>query len=187
MPDPIIEDERYVTSEEDSVALVLVDRDNFVFVDAEAEYVVVAELDAAFVSDSDVDLVQIDEVDTIIIASGEQGPRGIPGPIPPNSTISFPFRWGDATPADLGAFLGVLVTVSIIVLTPFDGVNTQLSVYGSGHPDLLPAADVIPSELGRYESNPGVHFGTSTQIYLNITPGAGASQGEGIVYLEITQ
>lgn len=107
-------------------------------------------------------------------------------PSVPSSPEAFAFSWGDATPAVMGLYTGVVVAISIVIVTPFNGVAPELSVTAPGYPTLMAAADNLPKEAGRYETNPGVRLPADTSLSLNIAPGIGASAGNGIVYLEIT-
>lgn len=116
-----------------------------------------------------------------ILEAAEQGPPGRDGG---GAQAGIPFAFGDATPSLLGLFAGTVVAVSIVILTPFNGVGAELSIT-SPSATLIGAAQSLPGEFGRYETSPGLRLATPTALSLNITPGLGASAGSGIVYLEI--
>lgn len=114
-------------------------------------------------------------------AAGEQGPPGADG----NGNIQINFAFGDATPVNLGAVTGLVVAVSLIVEDGFNGTGAALAVGTLSSPELLmQVAQNSPSEPARYEANPGERL-AGESIYLFITPGTGASQGAGTLYMEI--
>lgn len=124
--------------------------------------------------------------ETVIVSSAEQGPEGPPGP--PGATggsFDVAFSYGDASPVLIGVLNGVVISASVVIQTPFNGVLPTLSIGTLTQPSLImTSAGVFPDELGRFESNPGVTVNDS--LYLYITPGLGASQGSGVVYLEVS-
>lgn len=157
-------------------------------------------MDASLVvaQDDAVVVVQVGEHDSVlsttvsevvIVSSAEQGPEGPPGPQGPPGAVggSFDinFNFGDASPALIGALNGVVISASIVIQTSFNGVSPALSIGTLSQPSLIMSSGgVFPEEVGRYESNPGVAVNDS--LYLYITPGLGASQGSGVVYLEVS-
>lgn len=98
-----------------------------------------------------------------------------------------PFSFGDATPKFLGLYDNIIVSVRIVILVPFDGVNPQLEVYATGYPTLMEAGQNDPTTVSAYESSPGVELFSDTNIYLAITPGVGCSQGSGAVFIRVLE
>lgn len=110
---------------------------------------------------------------------------------PSFAPLEIPFSWGDATPKLLALVAtGKLVSeVSIILTTTFNGVGATLAIGSTGSPpeDLMARAQNDPAALATYRTNPNKVYGVATNIYLTIAPGAGASQGAGLVKLVIQQ
>lgn len=94
------------------------------------------------------------------------------------SEVEVRFYYGDATPKPLVTVPAnkVVQEVLLTVITPFDDVASTLSV----EPGLLATNENLPSVSGNYGSVPGVEFGTSTLLTLNISPGT-STQGMGVV------
>jgi hypothetical protein len=103
--------------------------------------------------------------------------------------IELPFSYGDATPKPLStALTGKLIhEIQIHIVTPFDGVGAALTVGDAGDPARLMAADQVdPATVATYAVHPGHRYESDTQMNLFITPGEGATQGDGlaIIYVE---
>jgi hypothetical protein len=141
-------------------------------------------------------------VTTIVIGStpdvlvlSRPGARGPAGPVGPagaggNGAFHLAFVFNDVTMLPLTVVpAGARVTAAkLFVTTPFDGTGAQLSIGSSATPDLvMSAADCDAATAAVFESSPGVSFGSDTELYLHITAGVGASQGAGVVHLEIDQ
>ena len=127
-----------------------------------------------------------------VVAAGQQGPQGLIGPQGPagGAAIEVAFSYGDATPvAAATALTGKLVYgVQIHIRVPFNGTGAALTVGDVGDTDrLMAAADNDPTAIGGYTTTPAYAYGSDTGITLSITPGAGASQGAGILVLYIQQ
>jgi hypothetical protein len=76
--------------------------------------------------------------------------------------------------------------VSILITTTFDGAGAALQVGTPGSPSLiLGAADTTPGVLGTYANNGLFRFAAPDSLQLRITPGAGATQGAGLVLLKV--
>lgn len=126
-----------------------------------------------------------------IIESIEVGPQGIQGVAGTSGTIvtesQTNFAWGDATPAILLAVAaGVTIYgISLVILESFDGNGAALSIGVTGDPDLFMATNECdPKTAGVYSMTPGYKFSMAGTIRLFITPGAGASKGNGIVTID---
>lgn len=129
--------------------------------------------------------VSHEEAAVEVLLAGPQGPRGADA-----GAIEIPFAYGDATPelittVPAGKFV---YEVDIIITTAFNGVGAALAVGDVAIPDrLLAATENAPGTAGTYSTHPNVAYIVSTAVNLTITPGAGASQGAGIVRLIIQQ
>jgi hypothetical protein len=103
------------------------------------------------------------------------------------SESSFPFSFGDASPLTiLVAKANQLVrTVTISILTPFNGGNPLLSVGDAVNAErLFPSTSVDPTDANtEWEYNPSYRYGASTPILLSITPD-GSTQGSGFIYIK---
>lgn len=119
-------------------------------------------------------------------AMGVQGPQGEPGLSGGGTIPPVAFSYGDAagtiyTPGDAGT----LTTARVVITTPFDGAGAALILGTVGDPDgIMPATDNDPTEAGEYEATADFPLAAGEGIRLTITPGAGASQGAGLIYLE---
>lgn len=113
--------------------------------------------------------------------TGEQGAAGTP-------RIEVPFSFGDATPTDLFvALAGKLIQrVTIFIEVGFDGDDPSLTI---GDEDdwaiLMASSENNPSEEAAYQVTPNLVYETDTQMFLYISPGLGASQGSGLVVIEM--
>ena len=115
---------------------------------------------------------------------GTQGPAGafVAAQSP---LVAVPFSFGDASPAVVLSISAAqyIAAASIVINVPFNGAGAALSLGIVGAPQLLiAAAQVDPASAYEYETNPNVSVGSN--IILTITPGAGATQGSGVVLLE---
>lgn len=111
---------------------------------------------------------------------GPQGPRGDHGFVEN-------FAWGDATPAVLLSVAAgaVIFSVTLVILESFDGTGAALSVGITGTSGLLLATNQCnPLVEGSYQSSPGYQFETPQILRLFITPGAGASKGNGVIIID---
>ena len=130
--------------------------------------------------------VSHEEVAVEVLLAGPAGPRGADG----SGAIEMPFGYGDATPrlittVPAGKFV---YEVDLIITTAFNGVGAALAVGDAGIADrLLAIAENAPGTLGTYTTHPNVAYLVGTAVNLTITPGAGASQGAGIVRLIVQQ
>lgn len=137
-------------------------------------------------------LVQVEILENLtgveITEFAMQGIPGPPGPAGTGAVTVVNFAWGDASPA-------LMVTVAankrvwdvrVFIETPFNGASPALTVGSiAGPAELMAANENGPGSMGVYETYPNKKYGTSTLIYLTITPGAGASAGAGQVHFEI--
>ena len=137
-------------------------------------------------------VVTRDVVERSIVFGGEQGPPGPTGPAGPPGSVAVEanFAFGDATPAAITtALAGKLVYgVELYIKTPFDGVGAQVVVGDAGQADRLMAAnenDLLT--VGGNHTTPAHAYAVDTPILLSITPGAGATQGAGVIVLRIQQ
>jgi hypothetical protein len=103
------------------------------------------------------------------------------------SDYSFPFSFGDASPSTILMVKAnqLVRTVTITILVPFNGTNSQLSVGDAGDDErLFPTGSVDPADANtEWEYNPSHRYGASTAILLFIVPN-GATQGSGVVHIK---
>lgn len=130
--------------------------------------------------------------DVQVLSVGSQGPAGPPGPPGPTgaASVEFNFAFGDATPATVVIVpAGKLVYgVQIHIRVPFDGVGAALVVGDAAQADrLMKANENDVSSVGGNTTAPAHAYAVDTQVLLGITPGAGATQGSGILILNIQQ
>jgi hypothetical protein len=148
--------------------------------------------DTVLVEAPRVQLVVAERTVAGVVAAGQQGPAGATGPAgPPGAAaVEIAFAYGDATPVALTtATAGKLVYgVDIHIRTAFDGSGAALTVGDAGDTSRLMAANENdPTAVGSYTTTPAYAYGSDTGLTLSITPGAGASQGAGVLVLYIQQ
>ena len=106
------------------------------------------------------------------------------------SQWQLPFHFGDATPELVCEVPpGTIIDqVDIIIFTAFDGVGASLSVgsAGAGYIDLMATSDNYPADIGTFITTPGILYSADTLIYIQITPGSGATAGYGQVVIRAT-
>lgn len=99
---------------------------------------------------------------------------------------SINFAYGDANRIIIPALTTkIVLAVNINITTPFNGAGASLSIGTLASPALLVAPTQLDLSVAtEFEINPNVKFTTPTDIYLTITPGAGATQGVGWIVVE---
>ncbi|MGH8562715.1 MAG: hypothetical protein ACREXW_00990 [Gammaproteobacteria bacterium] len=135
-------------------------------------------------------IVPSQEIEIVEVAA--QGPAGPPGPAGPSGAgvIEIPFAFGDATPKTLLTVPAekTVYGTGIHIFTAFDGTGPALQIGDADDPGrLMPAGSNAPGEVGSYLASPNHRYATATVLFLTITPGGGASQGAGIVILQVQQ
>lgn len=133
-----------------------------------------------------------DAEDTRVVFGGEQGPAGPVGPPGPAgaASIEFNFAFGDATPATVvTALAGKMVYgVQLHIKVPFDGAGAALVVGDAAQANrLMAASENDVTAVGSNTTAPAYVYTVNTPILLGITPGAGATQGSGVLVLSIQQ
>jgi hypothetical protein len=132
----------------------------------------------------------VDNSTVKILTAGEQGAQGIQGPqgVPGNARIELAFSFGDASPEIIGSIPTnkIVEAVSLFIEVPFDGIGAALSIGDSSNPNsLMSFSQNDPTQVGAYQVAPTVSFNSDTVVKLFITPGAGATQGSGLITIEI--
>jgi len=137
--------------------------------------------------------ITIEKKDVQVVVRGIQGPsgpqglQGIPGSAG-TPRIEIPFSFGDATPANLFmAVTGKLIErITLFIETAFDGETPSLTIGDEDDSALLmDSFENDPKEEAAYQVTPNLAYETDTQVLLFITPGLGASQGSGLVVVEM--
>lgn len=134
--------------------------------------------------------VQVTQEGVVIEVSGVPGPRGATGATGPAGTphIEVPFAFGDATPAQvcLAGAGKTIFSIMLVVFEPFNGTDPALTIGDAADPDrLMTAADNDPATAATYQTHPGYAYPGDTNVLLSISPGAGTTQGSGLIYIEI--
>ncbi|AWR86264.1 hypothetical protein [Meiothermus taiwanensis] len=80
----------------------------------------------------------------------------------------------------------LLAGAELDVRTPFNGAGAQLSIGQPGQPGrFMSASENDPAFAAQYEVFPNLELAPGEGIYLFITPGAGTTQGAGVVILNL--
>lgn len=113
---------------------------------------------------------------------GVQGPPGLAGGTIP----AIDFSYGDVSSRSVYTSPGgTLVNARLVFDTPFDGLGAAVSVGTATVADAhLPAALNDPSTTSEFETTPDAVMAPGEKVYLYITPGSGATQGAGRLFLE---
>ncbi|MCX7689010.1 MAG: hypothetical protein N2045_13675 [Fimbriimonadales bacterium] len=122
-----------------------------------------------------------------IIETLQQGPSGAAGDA---EIRTIPFAYNNVTPFPvLQLPYAVLVrSAAIHIRTAFNGAGAALELGIAGQPGLLiPANRNLPNRINQYRTNPDAELAPNTQILLTITPGGGATQGQGVITLELSK
>ena len=101
---------------------------------------------------------------------------------------SLTFAYGDATPEVIFTCGtdDVILSVELAIITPFNGVGATLSVGDVGVNDrLMSIAENMSNISGTYITTPLHNYSAVTTVALYITPGAGASAGNGFIKIFI--
>jgi hypothetical protein len=118
---------------------------------------------------------------------GPSGPQGIQGSAG-TPRVEIPFSFGDATPLVLfTAIAGKLIQrITVFIETTLDGESPTLTIGDEDNPTLLmDSSENNPSEEAAYQVTPNLFYELDTQVLLFISPGLGASQGSGLVVVEM--
>lgn len=117
------------------------------------------------------------------VKAGLRGAKGESGQTFPPVAFAF----GDASPRLLHILTdsALLVSVQLIIATTFNGNGASLRIRTQTGAVLLDSDQVAPDFSATYESTPGVSLAAGTGIYLEITPGEGATAGSGFVVLNL--
>lgn len=124
-----------------------------------------------------------------VIEVAAQGPAGPPGASGAGS-IEIAFAFGDATPKVLltAPANKTVYGAGLHIHTAFNGTGAALSIGDAGDPARLMAATAnAPDQVASYLTSPNHRYGVPTALILTITPGGGATQGAGIVSLQVQQ
>lgn len=118
-----------------------------------------------------------------VVAGGLRGPKGQTGQVLP----PIPFAYGDASPRLIHQLTEtqLLVSLQVILTVPFNGEAPAILVRTQAGDALIDADQIEPGFPATYESTPGALLAAGTGIYLEITPGVGASAGSGFVVLNL--
>lgn len=124
--------------------------------------------------------VELVEQGIIVVQAGEGGGG--------SASILRPFTYGIPSPMLLHTVQAptLLTSVELDIRTAFNGAAPQLSIGQPGQPGrFMAASENDPAFVAQYEVFPAIELGPGEGIYLFITPGAGATQGAGVVKLSL--
>ena len=135
--------------------------------------------------------IELEEVDHWLNNKGDKGEQGDVGPSgadgadAASSEEELSYSWGDAPQKIYTTGVAKMIYgVRVIVDTAFNGINPSLTIGDLIDTDRLFSADMIDLTIpGTYESYPAHTYADTTDIYANITPGEGASQGSGKIVI----
>lgn len=119
----------------------------------------------------------------IAVAAGRRGPAGPSGSaLPPIS-----FGYGDATPRLIHAFdaPAMLAELQLVIQQPFDGEGATLRLRTDTGLVLMNTDQNAPDLAATFETTPAAKLPAGTLLYLDITPGAGATTGAGQILLNL--
>ncbi|MCC5631701.1 hypothetical protein LC613_28705 [Nostoc sphaeroides CHAB 2801] len=79
----------------------------------------------------------------------------------------------------------IILTVTVVILVPFNGVGASISIGDAGQTDRLGNdTQIYLDQVGEYSINPAYKYTSSTAINLLLNAGAGATQGSGYIIIE---
>jgi hypothetical protein len=171
------------TEEQQPDVVVVTDDADIAVVSVEAPDALVA------VVEDDANVVIEQPPDLVVVSMGEQGPAGRDG-LNGSGGLEYTFAYGDASPVPITTALAgkIVYGVCVHIVVPFNGVGASITIGDAADPDRLMAANENdPSQVGTNETNPAYKFAADTPVLLTINPGAGGSQGSGLITLNIQQ
>ena len=121
---------------------------------------------------------------TVGSAMGVQGPAGAAGAS--GGTIApISFSYGDAAGAIYTpSVAGTITWIRLVVTTAFNGSGAALQLGTLASPGVAMAStNSDPAEAGEYELTADLHLDANEALRLTITPGGGATQGAGRIFL----
>ena len=130
-----------------------------------------------------------ERVDRWLLTKGQQGPQGPAGAAGfSNGSTHIEFQWNNIAtlPISVVTHSKLVIHCSIIITIPFNGAGASLQLGDAGNIGrLMGVAAVDPSAVAEYSVSPQVEYGSDTQINLTMNAGAGATQGAGLVVIEV--
>lgn len=152
----------------------------------QSEEVLVIEADApAGVLVTEIETVLlVEDTEVVLLEVIEQGPPGPQG-LDGSAIAPINFAYGDANRIIIPASTNkIVLVVNINITTPFNGVGASLSIGTLASPALLVAPTQLDLSVAtEFEIAPNMKLITPTDVYLSITPGAGATQGAGWIVI----
>jgi hypothetical protein len=98
------------------------------------------------------------------------------------------FSYGDPTPWQLARVASgkTVLTVTVGILTPFNGTTPSLTIGDSGDPARFMSLD-LSTASGTYEVNPDYLYSTETDINLYLSIGGSTTAGNGIILINLSK
>jgi hypothetical protein len=79
----------------------------------------------------------------------------------------------------------IILTVTVVILTPFNGTGVSISIGDSSISDrLVNNTQVYLDQAGEYSINPVYKYTSATPINLYLNQGTGGTQGSGYILIE---
>ena len=105
--------------------------------------------------------------------------------VPVTGQFSMNFSYANTSPLNTVIIpTGKTVTsATVVVVTPFDGVTSKLSLGTVANANsILATTDILATVNGTYTAYPAVRYGANTQLVLGIIPGT-STQGDGVLVI----
>jgi hypothetical protein len=104
------------------------------------------------------------------------------------AVVVVPFTFATGSPFDLASVgpSAPVVRAGLRIDVGFDGAGASLEIGTAASPGLiLGPTESLPAVPGQYETDAVTTFVAPATLQLRVTPGAGATQGAGVVYFEL--
>lgn len=111
---------------------------------------------------------------------GQVGPSG-------SALPAIPFSYGDVSPRSVFTFEegALLAELQLIIDTPFDGEDPALLVRTGDGLVLMGSDQNAPALVATFETTPAAQLPAGTQLFIETTPGPGATAGAGKLLLNL--
>lgn len=121
-----------------------------------------------------------------VVNAGPPGPPSVGQSIVPFTPYEFEFGIVNPSLVYTIPALTLVIGARLTIRVPFNGTAPQISVGTPGLPErLMAVADNAPGTLGDYEVPVDLDLPAGTQINIYVTPGFGATQGGGVLTLDL--
>lgn len=120
------------------------------------------------------------------ILAGQRGSTGQAG-ASGSALPAVNFAYGDASPMLIHTFdsPALLAELQLVIQQPFDGAGAQLVLRTQDSQILMAADQNAPGLVATFETTPAAQMPAGSAVYLEITPGSGATTGAGQILLNL--